>query len=213
MNVCVCVCACMQFTHAFYMDLIRERAMLYTALGQRQLAAATKAHLRDVVRTINAKRRGVQTTDAYLAYIASTRTVERQALARAARQKKVELGWVTVAAPGVPGPRAARRGARGVPWVPLPAPPGWVPPGQALASDAQSSPDTHDSALDNTTVAQAALVKGSNPTNTNSRKNRQYNDSGADTDIDTPLIEEDTPSPVLPEIDVDIRDEYDDDST
>lgn len=115
-----------QLTHQFNTEALRERALLLRALGERDMSASVEAHLRAVTRVIAAKRAGINTQKAWDMLISESRRPGRQQLAQASFARKQELGWLS--APGVPGPKGARRpradGQGGVPYVPLPGPPG-----------------------------------------------------------------------------------------
>ncbi len=112
-------------SHAFQTEVLRERVLLLRALGERELALALEAHLQTVRRVLKAKRLlGYSTHEAWTMYLEESRAEPRRQLARAALERKKQLGWMR--APGVPGPYAARRPSEanpyGVAWVPLPGP-------------------------------------------------------------------------------------------
>ncbi|KAF5837116.1 hypothetical protein DUNSADRAFT_4839 [Dunaliella salina] len=102
-------------THAFDVELLAERAALYRALGEDDLARAEEAHCRAAMAHKQAKKAGASTQEAWMLYERICRRPAHREAARRAYQRKVELGWL--AAPGVPGPNAARAG--GPPFRPL----------------------------------------------------------------------------------------------
>lgn len=108
-----------RLTHAFDVNLIRERASLMRDLGERALAAALDAHLRAVMEMEAAKKLGARTSDAWAAYVAASSSPERRKLASEAHLRKQQLGFAD-ARRGVVGPRAVTR-ANPNAWRPIPA--------------------------------------------------------------------------------------------
>lgn len=102
-------------THFFDVDLLAERAALYRALGEDDLARSEEAHCKAAMAHKQAKKAGASTQEAWMLYERICRRPAHREAARRAYQRKVELGWL--AAPGVPGPNAHRAG--GPPFRPL----------------------------------------------------------------------------------------------
>ncbi len=96
-----------QLTHQFNPAVIKERALLARASGERAIWRNLEAHLGAVQRYTAMKREGFWGWEAREAFAAANRAPERVALAQAAHERKVDLGYW--AAKGVPGPKVAER--------------------------------------------------------------------------------------------------------
>lgn len=106
----------MQYTNQFDVFLLSERALLMRALGEVEMYRSITQHLKATQRLAGAKQAGAWGREAWESFVQESRAPERRRVIKAAQRRKQELGWL--AAPGKPGPAAARND--GTNWLPLP---------------------------------------------------------------------------------------------
>ncbi|GAX76979.1 hypothetical protein CEUSTIGMA_g4426.t1 [Chlamydomonas eustigma] len=94
---------------SFDMDIMMERALLYRALGERDLARSLEAHLRSMRRLKEMKHGGHSGWEAWKRFFEEARSPSRRDLAEKAHSRKVELGlWEKAGRPTkMPGTPAA----------------------------------------------------------------------------------------------------------
>ncbi|GLC33699.1 hypothetical protein PLESTB_000105400 [Pleodorina starrii] len=93
----------------FNAAVMTERAQVLRALGEREMAANLSRHVAAVKELNRMKQQGYWGSEAWRAYIESTRSAEQQSLVVAARARKLQLGW----APATRGAKPVPTGAAG----------------------------------------------------------------------------------------------------
>ncbi|KAG2490982.1 hypothetical protein HYH03_010655 [Edaphochlamys debaryana] len=90
----------------FNAAVMMERAQALRALGERELAANLSRHVSAVKQLNRMKQQGYWGSEAWRAFIESTRGTDQRALVNAARARKLQLGWATEVRGAKPQPRA-----------------------------------------------------------------------------------------------------------
>ncbi|KXZ54625.1 hypothetical protein GPECTOR_4g690 [Gonium pectorale] len=99
--------AAQAYAGAFNTAAMAERAAALRALGEREMAANLSRHLESMGQLNRMKQQGYWGSEAWRAFVESTRTDEQKALVEAARRRRLALGWASEVRGAKPVPTGA----------------------------------------------------------------------------------------------------------